>query len=70
MDKLVLADLAASELAMQNSLLAQKEFQIACNHNQWERAEAARLTAIAEMENSMDALMRACRRVEMISNGQ
>lgn len=50
-----IADLRKIALTWENFGLAMSEFQVACRYADWERAEEARLKALASIEANFDA---------------
>lgn len=67
MDAEMAADLRAVDAEMAEANLARQEFHLACQLCQWERAEAARLKVLAHTEASLDAFMRANKRLAIFS---
>lgn len=61
-DEAIQRDLTEAATANAEMSLATHEYHLACQNGQWDRAETARVRAMAFMEAHLDALMRACRR--------
>lgn len=67
--RLIDADIAASNLEAQNASLAMQEFILAARYFQWERARDAQDRVTAHIEAQMDAFTRATQRMEKLSRG-
>jgi len=63
------AHLNAAAQHSEEAVLAQREFQVACQFGEFRRAEEARLKAVTHFEACLDAFMRAHRIVIALRHG-
>jgi protein involved in temperature-dependent protein secretion len=61
----IAADLDTAQKSMAEAMLKLQEFNLACQHGEWDRAERVRLEVVAHMEAHLDAYARACRRLQL-----